>query len=258
MDALRHVRRLSHVSLFRMVPGRHPTPRRILPGQECLELVVGGEGAIRDGDTWIPVAVGSLCWNVAGDDTIGRSRFDDPYRCLAVNIEVAPGGHRAAPRVTRWDDSAEVQAFTHRALRLAADPGADRDSLLAWLYGRLLLQARLHAARAAEPPLPPALRAVMDVIDGRFAEDLDIGALAAAAGWSPTQLHARFRRHLGTSPHQYLIRRRVRAACDLLAATRDPVAEIAVSAGFSSAHALCRAFRQHVGRSPAQWRARPG
>lgn len=202
------------------------------------------------------MAAGSLVWNVAGDSTIGRSDFTDPYRCMAMTFAVRPGGRRVTPRVTCWDDPVEVDGFVQRVGRLIAADDLNRAAVGAFVYARLLLQARLWAGRDLARPLPAQLRTVVDILDGRYAESLDILALAHDAGWSPGHLHAMFRRHLGSSPHQYLLRRRVRAAREALASPGQGLLEIAAATGFATPQALIRAFRRQLGTTPMAWSAR--
>ena len=258
MRCLAHVLGFAGAGPYRQEAGRHPLPTRILPGQERIELVTGGRGWVEHAGEWVAVSAGSLVWNTAGDHTIGRSDFADPYRCLAINFKVRPASPRVAPRVTRWEDPVEVDGFALRLVRLVADDDLDREALGAFAYARLLLQARLWTGRDLGRPLPAPLRRVVDALDGRYAEQLDIDLLARDAGWSPGHLHAMFRRHLGTSPHQYLLRRRIRAAREALGAHGQGLAGIAAATGFATAQALIRAFRRQLGMTPMAWRSRHG
>lgn len=249
-----HVRALHGLSMYRQAHGRHPGPHRVGVGNERIELVTGGHGEISLADGgWAPVAVGSIVWQATGDLTIARSDFADPYRCLAVSIAVVPGAARPVPRLTQWEDLDEMRAFVRTALRLVADPAADRGWLLAFVYGRLLLAAQ-GAGDSAASAIPEPLQRVLAVLDKRLAEGIGIDELAATAGWSVSHLHAAFRRHLGVSPHQWLLRRRLHAARQQLAATDMPIAAVAAACGFADAAAFCRVFRRGEGTSPAAWR----
>jgi len=249
----KHVRGLHGMSLYQQAPGRHPVPHRVTAGHEKIELVTGGRGWIEQDGQWREVRAGDIVWQALGDLTIARSDFVDPYRCLAVSVAVDPAGSRPVPRLTHWDDGDEWQGFVRSALRLAADPRADRGWLLAFVYGRLLLAASSAGVNAV-PDGPQPLRRALDLLERRHIAGVGIDELAHVAGWSVSHLHAAFRRHLGVSPHQWLLRRRLHAARHLLAATDQPIAAVATASGFADAAAFCRAFRRSEKQPPAQWR----
>lgn len=250
-----HVRTLLGIGVYRQPAGRDPIPNRTPPGIERIELVTGGRGWVRqrpaEGNGWSEVTAGSIAWQAAGDLTIARSDGDDPYRCIAVSVAVDPDGVRPVPRITRWDDVDEARGFARTALRLAGDPAADRGWLLAFVYGRLLLVAS-GAGAGGETGDP--LRRALALLERRHVEGVALDELAREAGWSVSHLHAAFRRQLGTTPHQWLVRRRLHGARQLLAATDQSLEEIAKACGFADAPAFCRVFRRVEGDSPASWR----
>jgi AraC-like DNA-binding protein len=236
-----HVHGLLGVGPYRQAPGRDPVPLLLPAGHERIELVTGGRGWIRrhahEGGGWAEVTTGSIAWQHAGDLTIARSDHADPYRCLAISVAVAGGSRRCVPRLSRWDDAVGLRSFVRTALRFAGDPAADREALLAFLYGRLLLAAKQDTRTApASTPLQQALVA----LERDYRSGIRLDALAREIGWSVAHLHDRFQAHLGISPHQWLMRRRLHAARQLLAATDQPIIEVADACGFSDAAALCR------------------
>jgi AraC-like DNA-binding protein len=99
------------------------------------------------------------------------------------------------------------------------------------------------------------LRRVKDLIDARYAEPLDIGTLAAAAGISRAHFSRQFRQAFGESPHQYLMSRRMERAAALLRDTDAPVAAICTSVGLHSVGSFTTSFGRAVGVSPAAYRA---
>lgn len=256
MALLDHVRDLVAITHFHQAPHRQPVSRIVPPGRECIELMTGGRGWIEAGGDLVEVLPGDLIWQCAGDRTITRSDEDDPYRCLAVNVTVDEAAPRPAPRLTRWADLDEVRSFTRQAVRWAVDEAIDRHALLAWVYGTLLFQTRLAERQDDQGDLPPGLVKARGLIDARYAEDLSLDDLAAAADWSTAHLHAEFRRHLDTTPHRYLNERRIRAARHLLITSDQQVSEVAGACGFSSAAVFCRIFRKETGTTPGEYRRR--
>lgn len=251
---LAHLRALTGVIHFHMWAGAHPSARAQESGVECIELMTGGRGWVEIDGAWTELRPGDLLWHSEGERTIGRSDFTDPYRCLAVRVQVVPGSPRPVARLTRWEDLAELRAFTREAVALWADQRIPRETLLLHVYGSLLLKAQRHVVTRRDPALPESLARTLVRLERDHAQPLDVPALALESGWSPRQLHERFRRHLGTSPHAWLMQRRLRAAREHLAASDAPLAAIARASGFSSSATLCRAFRAATGLSPGAWR----
>ena len=98
-----------------------------------------------------------------------------------------------------------------------------------------------------------------DVIDRRYAQRLDVPALARAAYASPAHFSRSFKRAFGETPHQYLLRRRVERAKELLRGTRSSVTEVGMEVGFASLSSFSTAFRELTGERPSdyarRWRA---
>jgi transcriptional regulator GlxA family with amidase domain len=110
------------------------------------------------------------------------------------------------------------------------------------------------------PPAPLArhLLRARDVIDGRYAEPLDLEALARAALVSPRHFSRSFRRTFGETPHQYLLTRRIERARHLLRTTDLQVAEVCLEVGFASVGSFTTTFRRLVGVSPTAYRRANG
>jgi AraC-like DNA-binding protein len=107
------------------------------------------------------------------------------------------------------------------------------------------------------PPVPSdrhLLRA-RDVIDARYAEPLDIDALARAAHVSRWHFVRSFHRAFGEPPHQYLLTRRMERAAALLRTTDHSVARICAEVGLSSVGSFTSSFKRLHGCTPTAYRA---
>ena len=100
------------------------------------------------------------------------------------------------------------------------------------------------------------LRAARDYADRHFAEPLDLDALAVVAGLSKFHFQRLFSATYGVSPTEYVSRRRVERAQDLLRATNLTVTEVCHMVGFSSLGSFSSRFRALVGESPSTYQAR--
>lgn len=94
-----------------------------------------------------------------------------------------------------------------------------------------------------------------DLVDARYREPLDVGALARAARLSPAHFSREFKRAFGESPHQYLLNRRLERAAALLRSTDRSVADICFTVGLRSVGSFTTSFGRVFGMSPTAYRA---
>jgi AraC-like DNA-binding protein len=103
-------------------------------------------------------------------------------------------------------------------------------------------------------PLARHLLRARDLIDSRYADPLDLGALARAAHVSPRHFSRSFRSTFGETPHQYLLTRRIERARHLLRTTDLSVVQVCLAVGFQSQGSFTTTFRRHVGMTPTAYR----
>jgi AraC-like DNA-binding protein len=108
---------------------------------------------------------------------------------------------------------------------------------------------------------PAALQRVTDVVrlmerepDGQQA--LTLRALADAAGLSPYHFLRTFSAITGTTPHQFILRARLRRAAVRLRVEDTRILDIALDSGFDDLSNFNRAFRAEFGASPRGYRQR--
>jgi AraC-like DNA-binding protein len=106
-------------------------------------------------------------------------------------------------------------------------------------------------------PVPPArhLLRAKDLVDARYAEHLDVPALARAARLSPAHFSREFQRAFGETPHRYLLTRRLERAAALLRTTDRTVADICMTVGLRSVGSFTTSFGRMFGVSPTAYRA---
>lgn len=100
--------------------------------------------------------------------------------------------------------------------------------------------------------LLPHLRRAWDVADRNYAEALDLTAPAAAAGVSKYHFLRCFAAAYGETPMQYVTRRRIERASDLLRATNLTVTEVCTLVGYSSLGSFSQRFTELVGMTPTE------
>jgi len=123
-----------------------------------------------------------------------------------------------------------------RTAALAADHGSEQSSL------PLNAEARVTRAVRAVERRPDA--------------NLSLAALAEESGLSPYHFLRTFERLTGITPHQYVLRARLRAAATRLATEAGRVIDVALDSGFGDISNFNRAFRTEFGASPRAYRQR--
>ncbi len=100
------------------------------------------------------------------------------------------------------------------------------------------------------------LFAALEIIGTRYAEPLDVGTLATAAGLSIRAFQRHFRRVLHTAPMPYLRRVRLQAVRQRLLHSAQSLGEIAADCGFYDQSHMSRLFKRSFGLPPLTFRKR--
>ena len=103
-----------------------------------------------------------------------------------------------------------------------------------------------------------AMSATIEHIHRHYDEPLRLPGLAEMAGLSVYQFDQRIRSLFHVTGGQYLVKVRIDAACNRLSGTHEPIAQIALSCGYSDQSAFSRQFKQAVGISPMAYRKKIG
>ncbi|NGN43995.1 AraC family transcriptional regulator [Mesorhizobium sp. CGMCC 1.15528] len=114
-----------------------------------------------------------------------------------------------------------------------------------------------HSGRPAQPVGKPALRAASlarDFLDANAMRVVRSEELEAVTGLDRYALSRHFRAVFSTSPHRFLLMRRLQSARRMIE-TGEPLAEIAVTAGFSDQSHFNRQFKKAYGLTPGRWSA---
>lgn len=97
------------------------------------------------------------------------------------------------------------------------------------------------------------LTLVRDYINEHLDRDLKLNEIAAIAQMSPYHFSRLFKRSLGITPHQYILRSRIDKAKYLLQHTELSIAEIAIGVGFCDQSHLTRYFKRAFDVTPKQF-----
>ena len=130
--------------------------------------------------------------------------------------------------------------------------GRARTGLAAHGLGTELVAAQAYAQGSHDEDDP--VSRVVAYVDENYAGKTSLDDLARVAAVSPSHLVRLFKARMGTTPHDYVLRRRITQAKELLAETRLTSAAIAAQVGFASESNFSYRFSKMVGQSPRAWR----
>jgi AraC-like DNA-binding protein len=113
--------------------------------------------------------------------------------------------------------------------------------------------AATHSHKAI---LSTEIRKALAWLDRNLGEPLSMADLAASSGLSQSHFRLRFHKETGSTPSDYLNRRRVFRAKELLRSNHASITEIAFRLGFQSGPYFAAVFKKLTGTTPSDYRNR--
>jgi len=230
-----------------------------------ISLVVSGTFAYRSDRGTSLMAPGSMLLGNAGQAYECSHEHSEGDRCLS--FQFAPPlfemvAREAGVRRPRFDRDRlpplrVLAPLMVSATRAAAADGSIEEIALE-LAGAVLRITAGSPADAAPVTIADAGRVarVLRLLERRIGDPLTLDELARVAGLSRFHFLRTFKRVTGVTPHQWLLRARLRAAARLVAGTREPITTIALDVGFGDLSNFVRSFRAEFGMSPGRFRAK--
>jgi AraC-like DNA-binding protein len=135
-----------------------------------------------------------------------------------------------------------------------SDVGLDEIAML--FTARFVQQISGHSPSSASPRSVDRRRAVEAAmwIEAHAHQPVSLEEAARQANLSPFHFLRLFARVLGVTPHQYLVRSRLRRAARLLADNTRTITEVAFDAGFTDVSNFVRTFHRAARISPRRFR----
>ncbi len=119
---------------------------------------------------------------------------------------------------------------------------------------RLIVQMALQQEKANSSTGSGTDGRLAGLIEKRAFSDLDLNALASELHMSPATLRRKAVSALGMAPKPYQLQLRIDRAKELLAGTKQSIADIARSVGYEDSFYFSRLFLKREGRSPTEFR----
>jgi AraC family transcriptional regulator len=98
------------------------------------------------------------------------------------------------------------------------------------------------------------LKRVVEYIDAHLDGHITLADLAEAIGLTRMHFAAQFKIATGVRPHEYVLRRRIERAQELLRNSSLTLVDIALSVGFQTQAHFTTVFKRFAGETPHRWR----
>lgn len=213
---------------------------------ESFELVAGSVFVGHAGDEFVCTHDHHL----AGDECLSFQLTNELVDTLGLHTKhLRVGGVPPLPELMVLGELAQT------VVEGDGDLGIDEVGLLfAARYLEVVSQRSPTTTRAGTRDRKRAIEAAL-WIDDHADQPIDLATAAAQAELSPFHFLRAFRQVLGVTPHQYLIRARLRRAARLLGDEDRSITDVAYACGFGDLSNFVRTFHRAAGVSPGRFRA---
>ena len=233
-----------------------------------IAVVVAGSFKYRSGRGSVVLSPGSLLLGGADESFECSHEFVSGDRCVSFNYEpefferlaADTAGKGASLRfpVHRLPELPSLIPLTTEAqLGLHLPRSVNFEELALELAGRVLNTLDGTPVSMKGPTIRDERRIATAVrfIELHFRQPLSLEDLSALVGISQYHFLRTFRQVVGLTPHQFLLRRRLREAALRLRTTNESVLDIALDAGFGDLSNFNHTFRAAFGTTPTKYRA---
>lgn len=224
-------------------------------------VVVGGTFGYRSPLGRELMTPGSLLLGNAGVPFVCGHEHGTGDRCISFSYtpelfeELSEGVRFQTPRLPPLR---ELSPLVAKAAALL-DDGAPRDieALAVQLASEAVQWGAGGRPSGAVVEAGPTSRVarVVRLLENEKDASVDLAGLAQAAGLSKFHFLRTFVRVTGATPHQYVLRARLRRAAVELQTKRTKIVEVAFGCGFGDVSSFNRAFRAEFGMNPRAYRS---
>lgn len=234
-------------------------------GAVCLAAVVAGSFQYRSPKGRALLAPGAVLLGNEGECFECGHEHGRGDRCLSVQFDGAcwqdlvaavPGARSARFGLPRLPPLPRLLPFVG-GLATQTDAGALEE--LAIGFAGAAMEALVDAPAPGAAIGAREERRIADSvrrIERGLGDPLPLARLASDAAMSPYHFLRTFTRVVGTTPHRFVLRARLEQAARSLRETDQPVAAVALDAGFGDLSTFHASFRRWLGTTPADYRSR--
>lgn len=103
--------------------------------------------------------------------------------------------------------------------------------------------------------IPKQIRVVLKYIENNIKEKIQISSLAEMTSWNYSHFIRVFKRHVGKTPHQYILKEKIKCAKELLTSKEINLQDVAQEVGFDSYSNFVNAFKNETKQLPFSFKS---
>lgn len=224
----------------------------------CLEYVISGQGVIDTSEKTFSPREGDVYLLCPGKKQVYYSDPAKPWEKIWMNLRgslckglvesYGLGEQVLFPQCPAYPLFREFLSLCEK--EKSRIPVLEKEAPL--LFHKIL--QTVSQTTGPRPPEQPAAALIREHLDRQIYGRLSIPQLAKQVNLSPSQLTRVFKKAFGQTPYDYLLSRKIEAACLLLKNTGMSVKETAYRLHFTDEHYFSNVFRQRMGVPPGKYR----
>ncbi len=152
----------------------------------------------------------------------------------------------------------ELAASINRLISISMEDSLEKDALadlsLKFLLMRIIQTQNLAIAQEKILHSNHQLVGVIHFIQNNLTKIISVEDLAKEAGMSKSVFFAKFKKHLGQTPVEYILKERINHAKSLLQDTSLNITDICYQSGFNNMNYFIKQFKKLEGITPKQYR----
>ena len=180
-----------------------------------------------------------------------KTEGDDIERLLRRMCSQQPNAQLPESDPQSYDNTTQMTDYVERYRDMELWEKMELRGAMLMIVARFMREARPRVWTHDE-----RMKKVLAHIHSHISDTVDVEELANIACVTKPYLIRLFKREFGTSPVQYINKKKVERAQLLLFTTEQPVKEVAYSLGFSDHSYFIRLFRKLTGITPQEYRRR--
>ena len=230
-----------------------------------LEYVLGGKGHIECDGKKFTVQKGDFYFLNRLHSHLYYSDQEDPYSKIWINVS----GRLLDGVVNAYGltdgaiviPESQTLVYFERLRDLLSDVNVDNSDVIMTECAKIMCEMLITAAtehRKVQRATVSTAERIKDYIDSGLSYNVTLDDIAQHFYLNKSYIISIFSEEYGYTPKQYILQRKMQAACTMLEDNMYSIAEIADVLNFSSSQHFSSSFKKKLGVSPDEYRRRKG